>query len=286
LAGELSGGTIEAEFLKKYWGNYNSPIPDSPLGISDAETPLHRAARDGYYQAVKFLVFKGADVNAGGNTYLGSPLHWAINQRAHKPIVKFLIEHGADIEATGYKDRTPLHEAAGYNLLSIVAMLINNGAQINPSDVELGTPLLDACYEGNLDIVKLLLDNGADLTVKDICGWAPLHHAACRGHVSIMNLLIEKGAIVNDRTYEIEKRFNAPNTYANYTPLHFAAKSENALAVKMLVENGADVNSIDFQGKTPLDHAIEDNRVETADFLKSRGGKTGAELRAEKSNGR
>ncbi len=33
---------------------------------------------------------------------------------------------------------------------------------------------------------------------------------------------------------------------------------------------------------TPLDKAIEDNYTETADLLRKHGGKTGAELKAEK----
>jgi ankyrin repeat protein len=55
--------------------------------------------------------------------------------------------------------------------------------------------------------------------------------------------------------------------------------------VELFITNGADVNAIiasgQYQGKTPLDLAIQLKRTETANLLRKHGGKTGDELKAE-----
>ena len=65
------------------------------------------------------------------------------------------------------------------------------------------------------------------------------------------------------------------------TPLHFAlGYSYNEIA-ELLLTKGADVNVINWQGKTPLDSAIQLKQTKTADLLRKHGGKTGLELKAE-----
>ena len=63
------------------------------------------------------------------------------------------------------------------------------------------------------------------------------------------------------------------------TPLHFAAYRGNEV-VELLIANGADVNAKNQADATPLDKAIEKNRVETVNLLRKHGGKTKKELEA------
>lgn len=58
------------------------------------DTPLARAAHNGHFQTVQYLVEQGAEVDGkdiGDNT----ALHWAA-MRGHVEIVKYLVECGAD----------------------------------------------------------------------------------------------------------------------------------------------------------------------------------------------
>ena len=64
------------------------------------------------------------------------------------------------------------------------------------------------------------------------------------------------------------------------TPLHFAAGYGRNEIVGLLIAAGADVNAQNNRGGTPLGHARK--HPETADLLRKHGGKTGAELKAEK----
>ncbi len=70
------------------------------------DTPLIRAAHNGHYQTVKFLVEQGADVNAldmGEST----ALHWAA-MRGHVEIVKYLLEAGSDKQVRNKQEKLPI----------------------------------------------------------------------------------------------------------------------------------------------------------------------------------
>jgi ankyrin repeat protein len=73
---------------------------------------------------------------------------------------------------------------------------------------------------------------------------------------------------------------NAQNLNGFY-PLTSAASWGHNEIVELLIAKGADVN-VKSSGKTPLDWAIKQLHPETADLLRKHGGKTGAELKAER----
>ena len=128
-------------------------------------------------------------------------------------------------------------------------------------------------YEENIEAVKKTLADGADVNAKDEDGRTPLLHAAYQGNKEIAELLLANGADVNAK--------NEVDT----TPLHHAALYGHKETVELFITNGADVNAIiasgQYQGKTPLDLAIQLKRTETANLLRKHGGKTGEELKAE-----
>ncbi|MGV8118597.1 MAG: ankyrin repeat domain-containing protein [Candidatus Xenobiia bacterium LiM19] len=76
----------------------------------DCVAPLHRAAEGGHLDVVKFLIERGADVNAqysGGYGYMNSPLHSAV-AGGKKEIVELLIVKGARINSRNKAGHTPL----------------------------------------------------------------------------------------------------------------------------------------------------------------------------------
>ena len=73
---------------------------------------------------------------------------------------------------------------------------------------------------------------------------------------------------------------NAQNLNGFY-PLTSAASWGHNEIVELLIAKGADVN-VKSSGNTPLDWAIKQLHPETADLLRKHGGKTGAELKAER----
>lgn len=72
-------------------------------------TPLHIAAYENKLESVKYLVERGANVNARDD-YMKTPLHEA-TRKCNIEMIKFLIEHGSDPGAIDNSGTTPLHRA-------------------------------------------------------------------------------------------------------------------------------------------------------------------------------
>ena len=119
------------------------------------------------------------------------------------------------------------------------------------------------------------------MNAKNDAGFTPLHHAAVFGRKEIAELLIAEGADVNAKEDEY-----------GITPLHEAAFVGYKEIAELLIAKGGDVNAKDVDGGTPLDAAQSVNEdvppedkaanKEIADLLREHGGKTGAELKAER----
>ena len=129
----------------------------------------------------------------------------------------------------------------------------------------------------NRELVELLLAKCADVNEKNRQnreGETPLHMVAEWGRAEIADLLIRSGANVDALTV------------AQQTPLHKASFKGNNTVIVLLIEKGSAVNPIikstgSFNGMTPVDFAIRQNNLKTADLLRKHGGKTAEELKAE-----
>jgi len=165
---------------------------------SGDETPLFPAVRADNTDAAKFLIAKGADVNAkdkNGQT----PLHEAC-EHGRRDMVELLIVEGADVNAKDNDGVTPLHIMflTGRARLDVAELLIAKGADVNAKETSTGrTPLYRAVEIGHTQIVGFLIDKGADVNTKDNEGQTPLHGACKLGYKQMVELLIAKGADIN-----------------------------------------------------------------------------------------
>ena len=91
---------------------------------------LHFAVEDFNYKMVKYLLEKGANVNAltGKNN---TPLHSACNDSDHhlnrNKVTEILLQYGADISARNIAGTTPLHSASEYGLNLAVELFLKKG---------------------------------------------------------------------------------------------------------------------------------------------------------------
>jgi ankyrin repeat protein len=129
----------------------------------DGRTPLHHAARNDNLAAVRFLIYKGAQVPE-------DILHDALanNKKSFHTIVHLLLEHGASITARTKGGDTVLHT------------VLRRSARRSPT--------------AYLHMARLLIDKGCELNVLNSFGESPLHLAAQLGYISIVRLLLDKGA--------------------------------------------------------------------------------------------
>lgn len=195
------------------------------------ETPLTLAAFNGDEAIVRYLIERGAAIDAKNPWWANTPLLRA-GARGHKPIVEFLLEQGADINARNKEGTSLLHLAVRWGDTEFVKSLVSRGADINVKDVEYeggGTPMHAAAWWGKVDSVKFFLEQGIDINDGGRWERTPLHMAARQGHTALARFLLDRGANVNMKSYFGE------------TPLQLAMKNGHEDAAALLRQHGATV---------------------------------------------
>lgn len=136
--------------------------------LANQDTALIVAARNGKYTTVRFLLEKGADVNAG-NAWSTTALMIAAGKGLPKT-TETLLEYKPNITATSRDGNTALHFAArNAGRVScdcferIIEMLVAKGASVNATNKKNQTPLDKAANRNDDDTIKLLRKYGAVL---------------------------------------------------------------------------------------------------------------------------
>ena len=156
------------------------------MPIAQAD-PIHDAAKAGDVAQLELLLSQGANINQRG---LATPLYYAINTE-HAEAAKFLIERGADVNAPSTWG-APLHAAAARGMTDTVTLLLDRGADPNVRWQEL-TPLHIAARNDRIEVVRVLLDGGADINASSQMDEPALHFAITFGHQDVADLLRERG---------------------------------------------------------------------------------------------
>ena len=260
-------------------------------------TPLHSASRYGAFEAARFLLDRGADMNVKDESR-NTPLHLASIFR-HDEIVDLLIQHKADVNILNVQGQAPLHLASLYGNPESIKLLLEGGAKINIRDADGNTPLhiavlyrnpenLDEILKENLDIdalntegytplhlsvrrpdnekaIELLLQQGADINITDPSGRNALHISVTSYQRGYIGFLTSKGIDINSQD-------NDGNTALHY-PLMNVLKNKLYLlnskeTVKILMEEGADPHIRNNKGKSPMDLAVEAGENDLINLLK------------------
>lgn len=81
-------------------------------------------------------------------------------------IITYLLENGADITIGGDSEiGTPLHWAVGEHRLEVSRMLLERGSDVNALNAKKITPLILASAGTDSGMIRLLLEHRADPTV-------------------------------------------------------------------------------------------------------------------------
>ena len=135
-------------------------------------TPLHVAVLANRQDMIRFLVVKGANVDARSDGGKGSgvtPLHLA-TLRGMEETVEYLLAGGADANPRDGNGVTPLHISAYIGNAGIAELLMARCADVNARENEGHTPLHIASGRGSREVAWMLLRHGADATALDLYG--------------------------------------------------------------------------------------------------------------------
>jgi hypothetical protein len=191
-------------------------------------------------------------------------LHVATDWPGHFPngaaTVRALIEAGAEVSARfrGPHVETPLHWAASSNDVEVLDALLDAGADIEAPGGVIGNgpPLADARAFGQWEAAHRLVERGARTTLQD---------AATLGLMDRVEVYFagDPRPPVDD----VNRAFWG------------ACHGGQQAAAEYLLDRGADLNWIPFWEKlTPLDTALRSEADELAEWLRSRGAKSAAEI--------
>lgn len=237
------------------------------LSLTVDITPLIAAVRRGSAKMVKYLLSKGADVNARGSdgyTALMEVLRYQSDEKL--AIVKQLLAKGAYVNARADDGDTAMLIAVGFGseeTLSVVKELIAEGANVNARGCDGYTALWSTVFGGEcfaaVDIAKELVANGADVNITEpVSNKGLLILALEKLQTDMVEFLLDSGADVTAKAAD------------GTTPL--LAASDHWSIAKRLIERGADVNAANDVGDTAL-MLFADRRgpLHFVSFLASKG---------------
>lgn len=155
-------------------------------------SPIYQLARHGARDdIIELAIAKGADIEHVDPEAALTALLSALYSRQYKT-ARFLVSKGANVNAKcgpQLNGDFPLYIASRQGKYEVVLLLVKNGAEINQTTDELETALHIAVKRQHTDIVNLLLQKGARTDLKNNSQETPLDIARQKGNQEIYVLL-------------------------------------------------------------------------------------------------
>ncbi len=200
------------------------------------ETPLHRAAANGYgVELLARLVARGADVNATRRD--GATPYTLAVRSGNAAGAVWLASHGADRSRVSATDRLLCACLTGDTASAHAIVREHPDIVASLSEAYAGV-LLQAMVDDKHDAVQLMLTLGWPLTPQSEWGGTALHWAAWNAQRSLVHTLLQHGAPVNLR----DTRYgSSPIAWAAHGSLYSEKGTDDdyVAIVHMLLDAGA-----------------------------------------------
>ena len=193
--------------------------------------------------------------------------------------IRKLLARGADVNAAGSTGRTALHCAAFQDEAAAVDVLITYGARLDAADHEGCTALHVASANGACEAIVSLLRHGAARTKLNGAGRSPLLVAVENSRLAAATLLLHASEEEENDEDFVDRRYGSDE----YSALDLAARGGHTEVCQMIVRHGADVNAQDSDGVGALYLAALNDRVETVDLLVNAGADVAAQARGREN---
>ena len=241
---------------------------DVAKGRSNDENALHLAAQSNDTKALGLLLryAQGRGVNTPTSTFKLTPLHQAVRARADDT-AKMLIEAGANPNIPDSQATTALHTAAKQNNVRMLYLLaVEAGADINkvvnPCKY---TALHTAVFEKQPEAFDALVRYGADAHQKDDEGRTPLNIAGWNGCLPIVKIIMEATEPEPDT-----EALAASRLHALYDAVFYEYKD---VTQYLLDSKLVDLNRPTRAGDTVLMAALQNRQLDIAEDMLKAGAK-------------
>jgi ankyrin repeat protein len=188
--------------------------------------------------------------------------------------VKFLVEKGADVNAPDLQGWTPLQNAARQRKDQMIKTLIELGADPNRPAADGMTPLVAAAMRDHVPSIKTLVEKGADIEQPGPAGYRPLALAIAESKYEAAKTLMEAGANVSEASGSdgltplmLVAAQTGPAEGARFVP----GSTRPSDIARGLIERGADVNAQSKAGVTALMIAATHNSAPMIGLLMDAG---------------
>ncbi|KAH7192809.1 ankyrin repeat-containing domain protein [Fusarium flagelliforme] len=171
--------------------------------------------------------------------------------------VEYLLDRGADVNDSGGDHGTALQVACSSGHIDVVKLLLNRGADVHDSGHELGNALAASSGGGHENIVLVLLSHHAEpdslsgehrevgSELLPVYKRTALQAASASGHASIVTILLERGASVNGVVGSVTALSNDEAvTICPCSPLTLASYYDHLEVVSILLQHGADISLV------------------------------------------
>jgi len=232
---------VQAAFAGETWNVRAALNKGAKIETRDPQyglTPLMWAATGGHVGTIRFLLERGAKVNAQSTIGIGVPM---ARGRSVDTVTDVTETSVGGVRTTSFfmsrrGGVTALMMAAanGWNLAA--RELLKHGANPNMTTPDGDAALGAAAFSGSVPLVKALLDKGAKINAVDQFNNSALFYAVMDGHAPVVRALLARGARANI----VSRQGNlTPAGFARYrgfaelaTLLDKAAKKEKPIPVK------------------------------------------------------
>jgi ankyrin repeat protein len=196
LGDELESAIVRGDILAVRRLVEEGADPDTPIVSGEHKaTPLIKASGAGKRDIVRYLISKGAKVNApttDGDTALMEAV-----KGGYDDVVTLLLAAGADVKARDARGNSAFSLAMFGAQLELADVLLAHGAKIDEVSSYGITPLLGAASMGNEEVVRYLVGKGAKVNAigqLEYGGTTALTTAARGGQAGVVRVLLELGA--------------------------------------------------------------------------------------------
>jgi ankyrin repeat protein len=241
----------------------SSPPTKTPKPSAKEQARLNEqliaAAWDNDLRRARALIARGADVNAKDNTVQSAYL--ISTSEGYLELLDLTLRYGADVDSKDSFNGTGLIRAADRGHADIAGRLVQADIKINHINNLGWTALHEAIILGDgsrryVDTVRVLVAAGADPRLQSQRDQvAPLRHATSKGRSEIAEVL--RAALEADK----------PSKQLADRRLLAAAQRGDATAAALAIRAGANLEARDEGGRTPLLHAVTEDRLAVARLL-------------------